>query len=347
MIINSNKIGGAERVAIEQFCQCRSSYSHIADFKLVLLDSVEGYSLDFPHMVIINRKSFFGTLRNSIDLIREIKSATHPIIIAHLRQSIFFATILKFCVGRTQIIRYFHSKIEKSTFWRLFLNLSTKYFETSIFVSEASKSCYEIFTPDSPSVVISNGTSVAWSENKYITQLDKSSHNIKFYFAGRLVKSKRVDKIICAFNQLSNDQGKELHIYGTGQQEMYLKSLVSDSARIFFHGQVRNLEAHIEDKDVLIMMSDHEAFGLVAIEALAMGKPVITSINGATENIITKCDIVLQTNSEAALLEAIKVFDEDNDFFSYESKLERKEKIARHYSLEKNVENLIKSIGLK
>ncbi len=47
--------------------------------------------------------------------------------------------------------------------------------------------------------------------------------------------------------------------------------------RVFFHGALSNPYPHIRSADVLVHLPHSEAFGLVVLEALALGVPVVTS----------------------------------------------------------------------
>jgi rhamnosyl/mannosyltransferase len=103
----------------------------------------------------------------------------------------------------------------------------------------------------------------------------------KLLFVGRLVYYKGVDVLISA---LENVAGVELFIIGRGSLEKKIKSLVSGKNlqdRAHFLGSLprEELLAAYYDCDMLVLPSraNSEAFGLVQLEAMVYGKPVINT----------------------------------------------------------------------
>ena len=118
----------------------------------------------------------------------------------------------------------------------------------------------------------------------------------RFLFVGRLVYYKGVDVLIEAFAGVEN---AELTIIGCGDMEKDLKAYINEhgmSDRVHFLGKVEEDRLYHEfsecDVFVLPSIAKSEAFGLVQLEAMAFGKPVINtnlpsgvpevSINGIT-----------------------------------------------------------------
>lgn len=104
---------------------------------------------------------------------------------------------------------------------------------------------------------------------------------VKFLFTGRLVYYKGCDILLKAFVKVPN---AILTLIGTGTMESELKKLASDLGlmnRVRFLGDVsiEELYKEYEECDVFILPSilRSEAFGLVQIEAMAFGKPVINT----------------------------------------------------------------------
>ncbi len=93
---------------------------------------------------------------------------------------------------------------------------------------------------------------------------------------GRLHQQKGFDILIEAFRQLEG-QSLSLHIYGTGPDEARLRAAANGDPRIRFMGHVARSEDALEAVDIVAMPSRWEAFGLVALEARAAGRPVICS----------------------------------------------------------------------
>ncbi|SEQ03216.1 Glycosyltransferase Family 4 [Loktanella sp. DSM 29012] len=93
---------------------------------------------------------------------------------------------------------------------------------------------------------------------------------------GRLEPQKGFDHLISAFRGCP-DPDIALHIYGEGGEEDALRALAAGDARIRFMGFAATPAAAYAAVDAVVMPSRWEAYGLVAIEALAAGRPVIAA----------------------------------------------------------------------
>jgi len=106
--------------------------------------------------------------------------------------------------------------------------------------------------------------------------------------AARLVPLKGTILAIEAMKLLKdNGVSAELHIAGTGPEEEHLKQRVQElniEDRVIFHGLVRNMVSFYANIECLLCPSLREPFGLVAVEAMAAGVPVIgTAVDGLAE----------------------------------------------------------------
>jgi glycosyltransferase involved in cell wall biosynthesis len=101
--------------------------------------------------------------------------------------------------------------------------------------------------------------------------------------SSRLVSSKRIDRLIEAFSIFENKKEAALLLVGDGifrnELNRMVKDLSLDGKAIFagFQQQVRKYQAMM---DVCVFPFANEAFGLVAIETLSLGKPTIVFRDG-------------------------------------------------------------------
>ena len=146
-------------------------------------------------------------------------------------------------------------------------------------------------------VGIANKTKLSWNSvdiNKFSTK-----HNDSFkkeykledkpivLFVGNLIKRKNVDSLLEAKKVANSDY--YLVVVGDGPLFKKLRKKVEEEhiRDVIFTGSRDDVEDIIPSCDVLILPSYSESFGLVLIEALACGKPVIGSDVGGITEIIT------------------------------------------------------------
>lgn len=107
-------------------------------------------------------------------------------------------------------------------------------------------------------------------------------------YAGRLSEEKGCEYLVKAIPKVKRKV--KLLIAGKGAEEKKLKQIVKDSNindKVFFLGFVSDIMSFYPLIDILVIPSEHESFGLIAIEVQALGIPVIaTNIPGLNEVVI-------------------------------------------------------------
>ena len=118
---------------------------------------------------------------------------------------------------------------------------------------------------------------------------------------GRLESRKNVALQIGALEFLRNKGiNVELFILGIGEQESALKKLSDNNSNIMFIGFKKNPYPYIKSSDCLIITSYNEGFPTVAVEAMALGKPVIsTAVAGTEELIQPETGLIVDWNVES------------------------------------------------
>ncbi len=102
---------------------------------------------------------------------------------------------------------------------------------------------------------------------------------------GRLDDQKGFDLLVRAFRRTTAPD-IALHIYGEGAQESALRTLANGDPRIVFKGFAPDPVAAMAAVDAVAMPSRWEAYGLVAIEALAAQRPLLVNdIDGLSDHI--------------------------------------------------------------
>jgi glycosyltransferase involved in cell wall biosynthesis len=121
---------------------------------------------------------------------------------------------------------------------------------------------------------------------------------VRVLTASNLIPTKRIDMLIRAFNQAFANGGAELRIAGEGPERDALVSLSASlpcASRVHFLGPLsrEGLKAELGQCTVFALASRYETFGVVLIEALSMGKPVVATDSGGPASIIRKGNGVL------------------------------------------------------
>jgi glycosyltransferase involved in cell wall biosynthesis len=96
-------------------------------------------------------------------------------------------------------------------------------------------------------------------------------------FVGRLDPVKHIPDLIHAMRFLD---GAQLHIFGQGRERAALEQLIGEfhlQDRVLLRGPTNGPREALEQIDVLVLPSEAEGFGLVLIEAMAAGVPVVAT----------------------------------------------------------------------
>jgi len=141
----------------------------------------------------------------------------------------------------------------------------------------------------------------------------KQSMPQKLIYIGYLVPHKGVQVLLHAL-ALLNETGisPDLSIVGSGVYLAELKKLCDELAlnkQVSFLGEknAQQVAELLAEHDAMVHPSFIESFGIVLVEALASGIPVVSTLNGGAEGIITpEIGILVPTNNVPALANGIK-----------------------------------------
>jgi len=119
-----------------------------------------------------------------------------------------------------------------------------------------------------------------WGNVSNVSRKKLQRHNpFKFVTVGRLVQQKRIDIQIYAASMLHADEFK-LMIYGDGELREDLREIAAQKSvtdKIEFKGRSMEIPSVLRDADCFILSSQYEGFGLVILEAIDAGLPIIAS----------------------------------------------------------------------
>jgi len=137
-----------------------------------------------------------------------------------------------------------------------------------------------------------------WIENP------RKSEDLGFLYLGRLISYKRVDLAIEAAMKM----GVPLQVVGEGPLEKSLRRKVGEHANIVFHGRLKRSDlAELVSRCRALIFPGVEDFGIVPVEAMAAGLPVVAyGTGGATETILPEFGEFFHEQTPDALIAAME-----------------------------------------
>lgn len=110
---------------------------------------------------------------------------------------------------------------------------------------------------------------------------DIKKERCRIIAVGRLASQKRFDRLIEAFSLISNRYSEwYIDIYGEGELRETLKNLIilkGLTGRVNLLNFVQDIYTEYKRSQFIVLSSDYEGFGLVIIEAMACGIPVVST----------------------------------------------------------------------
>lgn len=155
--------------------------------------------------------------------------------------------------------------------------------------------------------------------------------------ASRFARVKRIDRLIQAFSTLEHKENLVLLLIGDGPLKEDYKSLskkLGIEEHLIFTGYLKEALDALQLVDICVLPSQNEAFGLVAVEALSLGKPTLVFKDGGgvveiIEN-MEKNDIV---PNEEGLANRMKFYLEHPE--ERDKRKEERIKYSQNYSIQK------------
>ena len=162
-------------------------------------------------------------------------------------------------------------------------------------------------------------------------------------FLSRISKEKGVEFAI----KTAQKTGEGLDIYGPGD-EKYLKSAVKPylNDKIKYHGMVKLhspewYQAYANTKVFLFPIQWNESFGLVMIEAMACGTPVIAFRQGAVPEVIKdgETGIIVEPGDLSGMVEAVKKIYEMPDSDYQKMRKACRKHVEDNFTIDRMVDN--------
>ncbi|WP_283680560.1 glycosyltransferase family 4 protein [Clostridium perfringens] len=220
------------------------------------------------------------------------------------------------------------NKCYRNSYFQTTLLLLSNYFNRIIKSYEKVDKyiCLTKFNKSKMKKIINEGKIVIKGNFESNIEKDKSLFEKRenFVYLGRLEKAKGIDLLVKAWKK---NQADKLIIIGDGELKKEIIDFIDQNniENIEVVGSLKRDKAMniIKKSKSLIFPSQcYETFGLVAIEALKRGTPIIANNLGSVPELLInkKCGILKKMNNEDDIINAIKEFKElyEKDYFDNE-----------------------------
>jgi glycosyltransferase involved in cell wall biosynthesis len=180
------------------------------------------------------------------------------------------------------------SRTPLSPIFRALSRKTLRHASSVVAVNEHARQTYQRWIPGLSISVIPPGIDLEQYPWSKFPQHDM----MKFMTAGTLMKRKAIDVLLHAFREVVQAVPRaHLTIIGDGPQRSNLEALVSHFGighTVSFAGQIpqRDMAKQFQACDLLCSATQSETFGQIYLEAMATGRPVITTSNIGSREII-------------------------------------------------------------
>lgn len=289
--MSSFHVGGAEKCAVNLLtCQ------HEQGYKVAAL-SYGG--ADEPFQKVLEERGI-RVINNTDSMLKRLATARRVIRdfdIIHIHSPAViraFMPIFPFLLNKKVIYTHHGEDSPNQKGMRLSHWLAATYIDQDYAVSEKVKQSVKARYNWSPAHtrVIQNGV-LSSSE---IAEFPGTP--FRFGCVARMVPLKQIDKVVEAFAAL-NRTDCELHLFGDGPERAKVETAVSTNSladKVTLHGNVLDEDAIYQHIDCLIINSTTEGLPMALLEALARGKPAISTRVGEIPNLDKKRHFCLQVD---------------------------------------------------
>ena len=154
----------------------------------------------------------------------------------------------------------------------------------------------------------------------------KIKDGVRLLYVGRIIRRKKLDVLIQAIKEMNATSNEKytLEIVGNGEFLSKIKKIANDS--VIFHSEIRNAEQlkKIYNRcHIFIMPSVKETFGLVYIEALSQGLPIIHCINEGVSGYFKKREVSVEVlpNNTREIVDGVHFIQQHYEKMSSKAKL--------------------------
>ena len=273
-VLNSNRYSGAENVV----CQIVELYRNCTDMEMVycspdgqIREALEEHKILFVSV---------GECLTIVALKKIIEEQNPDIIHAHDMRASFVAT---FASGNIPLISHIHNNAFNSrgfSFKSIAYLFAARKAKHILWVSKSAFKGYKFHKYfENKSTILYNTIDV---DNLYMKMnSDCNTYEYDVVYVGRLSYPKNPQRLMKIFELIvSEEPNIRIGVIGTGELEQEIRKLCEElhlQNNVHFLGFQRNPLKILHDSKVMIMTSRWEGTPMCALEAMALGVPIVST----------------------------------------------------------------------
>lgn len=171
--------------------------------------------------------------------------------------------------------------------------------------------------------------------DKFQLETNKSDY---YLAASRLVPYKKIDLIVDAFAKMLD---KKLIVIGSGPEKEKILSKATPNVDVIGYQDFESLKSYMQKAKAFVFAAE-EDFGIVVVEAMACGTPVLAfGTGGAAETVIDGVTgILFQRQTVESIVDAVKRFDVISNSMNHKEIRLHSEKFSRA-TFEHNIQEYV------
>jgi glycosyltransferase involved in cell wall biosynthesis len=310
-VIDQTESGGAQVVVLNILKFLKNHYS----FEVAVLGASGQFSdaykaLEIPVHVLGSRHRW--SIAPLFRLINLMRSRHYDIVHTHLMKSSILGTIAARRTG-IRAIMHEHTGITQKVLSLYFPNIFSRFLyrwgyhyalhqaDRIILLTHQVRNIYaQMYGINCDTmVIVPNGVDIAEHKSSYSTnnstairtELGLSDKTSIATMIGRLEPAKDWETYLEVARQCrqANQKNITFLVVGSGSEESKLRTYSDkhELDNVFFLGYRKDVQALLHQSDVFLLTSRTESFGIVVLEAMVAGCPVIATRSGGPDTIIT------------------------------------------------------------